>query len=141
MSAVWISLYWIWTSLYEQKIVSYRVLHGSYWSQWKKSCWLLEQYSRAFCALKSYSPNLIIYIDCPLISMCLSCVLSYTLSYLALCLTVSYSYISLFRERSISPVINIDMSVQYLLKFRLRAFMAHDIQKRAWQRRPRLKCI
>lgn len=59
--------------------------------------------------------------------MWLCCAVSYMFNYLALCLAVSY--ISLFRELNISPVINIDVSVPYPLKFRLMAFVAYDIQK------------
>lgn len=118
MSVVWISHHWIWTNLYEQKIASHRILHSSYWSQWKNPAILQSILG------SEVLPNCIY---CPVITMWLCCAVSYTISYLVLCLAVSHT--SLFRELSISPVINTDMSVQYQLKFRLVAFTAHAIQK------------
>lgn len=129
MSAVWISQHWIWTSLCKQKIVSYKILQSSYWSQWKNAAVFLSntaEHSGLWC-LTHQTSLYVIWFDCPLISMWLRCAVSYTISYLALCLAVSYT--SLFMKLNISSAINLDMSVQYRLKFRLMAFMAHDIQK------------
>lgn len=135
---VWISRHWIWTSLYEQKIVSYGFLHSTYWSQWKNPAVFLSNTAEhsGLWSLTHQISLYVIWFDCPLISMWLCCTVSYIIGYLALCQAVSYT--NLFGEQNVSPVINFDMFVLYQLKFRLMAYRPMTSRKRTWQIRPQI---
>lgn len=100
--------------LFKLEGLLWRVSHSSYRSQWKKSCCLSKQCFRAFWALKSFSPNVFINNQ----------ILFSSDKYLGLLWRILLYFQQLATQVSAT---HIDMPVQYRLKFRLMAFIVHEI--------------